>query len=269
MADDERDDKAVIETGDGDVKRAAVRAKPTKTLPTSRIAYTKQVDIIRAFGTAYVTQNRAVTPTDVGALVEMAPSTISLATPFFVDVGLLSRSESGFIPHADVIAFHRAAEWRAENPASKLQHMLRATWFAQALTARLSFRGMMEEGEALTILADAASATTEYRSQLALLLYFLEVAGIIEREGSTIRAVPAAQSHPGVPPAPPAPPQPPSTTENRPAAAAMRTITFPSGGSLTVSGNFNPFELEGPERELVYKIIDLMIVFERPKEGGS
>ena len=45
--------------------------------------------------------------------------------------------------------------------------------------------------------------------------------------------------------------------------AAMKVIELQkAGGSLTLSGTFNPFELAGAERKLVYSIIDLMKEFE-------
>jgi hypothetical protein len=44
---------------------------------------------------------------------------------------------------------------------------------------------------------------------------------------------------------------------------AMRTIALPTcGGTLTISGTFNPFALSGAERDLVYQIIDMMAGFE-------
>jgi hypothetical protein len=50
---------------------------------------------------------------------------------------------------------------------------------------------------------------------------------------------------------------------------AMRTVTLPvSGGSLTLSGTFNPFDLAGDERALVYAIIDKMNEFAQ-KNGGK
>jgi hypothetical protein len=48
---------------------------------------------------------------------------------------------------------------------------------------------------------------------------------------------------------------------------AMKTIQLPiAGGTLTVSGTFNPFDLVGSERKLVYDIIDKMNEFEK---GGK
>jgi len=66
------------------------------------------------------------------------------------------------------------------------------------------------------------------------------------------------------PPPPPAPITQPSTNN------AMKTIQLPNvGGSLAISGTFNPFGLMGDERELVYKIIDMMNDFEQKKKTAS
>ena len=49
----------------------------------------------------------------------------------------------------------------------------------------------------------------------------------------------------------------------------MKEIELPNaGGKLTLSGTFNPFELTGNERELVFKITDSMSEFESKTKGG-
>jgi hypothetical protein len=49
-----------------------------------------------------------------------------------------------------------------------------------------------------------------------------------------------------------------------PASANIKTVSLPNvGGTLTVSGTFNYFELEGDERELVLGIIDMLKSFEK------
>jgi hypothetical protein len=53
---------------------------------------------------------------------------------------------------------------------------------------------------------------------------------------------------------------------------AMRTVRLPKvGGNLTLSGNFNAFDLDDDERELVFLIIDKMKAFEAKQttEGGE
>ena len=50
----------------------------------------------------------------------------------------------------------------------------------------------------------------------------------------------------------------------------MKTITLPnSGGTITLSGNINVFELVGAERDLVFALIDTMRKFEESQGGGS
>jgi len=59
--------------------------------------------------------------------------------------------------------------------------------------------------------------------------------------------------------------QPPSSD-----GTAMKTVLLPKvGGSLTISGTFNAFALVGSERDLVYKIIDMMNEFEQKNETAS
>ena len=64
-------------------------------------------------------------------------------------------------------------------------------------------------------------------------------------------------------------PAPSSPPKGQQGAAAMKEIELPqAGGSLTLSGTFNPFELVGAERELVYSIIDRMQEFEATDRKG-
>jgi hypothetical protein len=54
-----------------------------------------------------------------------------------------------------------------------------------------------------------------------------------------------------------------------PSGKAVKTITLRNvTGELTLSGTFNPFELDGDERKLVYDIIDLMKAYEQTKTAS-
>ena len=242
--------------------------KAGKPLPTTRISLAKQFDLLRAYGASFVSTNRPVKVPEVGVLVNMHPDTVRLANGFFVDVGFLAKAEAGFVPHADVISFHRAREFSAADAEHRLQPLLRETWFAQAIATRLAFRGTLDESEVITLLADAANATPDHRAQLSLLLAFLETAGIVTRDGTMVRAtlrgpsIPstAQLSAPSVQQQQPIPAPPPEPNQSK----AMRKLDLPGcGGTLALSGDFNPFELEGAERKLVYDIIDMMNKFER------
>ncbi len=44
-----------------------------------------------------------------------------------------------------------------------------------------------------------------------------------------------------------------------------------AGGELTLTGTFNPLELDGDERTLVFAVVDLLLAFERahPHPAGA
>jgi len=59
----------------------------------------------------------------------------------------------------------------------------------------------------------------------------------------------------------------PERDEDEVSGKAVKTVSLlETGGTLTLSGTFNPFELDGDERKLVYDIIDLMKNYEQQKE---
>ncbi len=162
--------------------------KPTKVLPTVRIAFGKQLDILRAFAAASGAENRLVNLRQVSDIVKMASGTVTLANPFFVDVKLLSRSEGmGLTPSPSVMEFGRAYEWNRETAAHKLAPVLSRTWFAEALLPRLAFDDITEE-EAIAVLAEKSSSPPDYRNQLRLLLDYMEAANLVKRDNGHVRA---------------------------------------------------------------------------------
>ena len=62
----------------------------------------------------------------------------------------------------------------------------------------------------------------------------------------------------------------PPAREDEPTGNAVKVVTLQeTGGTLTLSGTFNPFELDGDERKLVYDIIDLMKQYEQKTKTAS
>ncbi len=160
--------------------------RPTKYLPTPRITFSKQLDILRAFAAASGPTGKVASNEDVAEIVKMNSSTISLANPFLASGGLITKTDGGYIPCAEVMSFLRAYEWSPDTAAQKLAPVLAKTWFAEELLPRLAF-GPMNEDEAIEDLAHAANAAPEYRGQLEMLLDYLVAAGLIQRDGSQIK----------------------------------------------------------------------------------
>jgi hypothetical protein len=159
---------------------------PLKRLPTPRIAYPKQLDLLRAYAAASGQGAKPVDNEGVATLVKMSPATVSLANPFFADVGFLERVDGGYLPDKSVLGFARVHAWNPEKAGAELAQRLAETWFAQTLIPRLQYAPVSEE-EALIVLASEAGAAPAYRSQVRTLLDYLETAGLIIRENGQVK----------------------------------------------------------------------------------
>jgi hypothetical protein len=232
------------------------KTRPKKTLPTDRIAFPKQLDILRAHAVLSNEGEKPATNMAVGDMVGMTHSTVSLANPFLADIGLLLKNNGGYLPSREAIEFSRANEWGDEQAGHKLAPRIRDAWFGKAILRSLSFSSTMEEDTALRQLAQEASATPEYRSQVALLLSYMETAGLIERDGSQVRKLDSGRPQaPSAPTETPAPvPQTPERT-SRPQGASGG----PEGGiQFQVSVNVDMAEMAGWDPERISKFFSGM-----------
>jgi hypothetical protein len=169
------------------VERRRTRRTSTKAhiLPTPRISFPKQIDLLRAFGTLHATHGAPLSNDDVARVVGMAPGTVSLANPFFADVGLIQKVDGRFLPSREVTSFARVYRWDADKAPRELAPLIRETWFAKTLLPLLSYSPLTER-DALTELDKEATAGPEYLPQLRTLLDYLEVAGLLRRNGEMI-----------------------------------------------------------------------------------
>lgn len=167
------------------------KVKPSKVLPTVRISFPKQLELLRAYAAASGTDQKPVTVDEAGELAKMVGSTVTLANPFFLDVGLIKKSDIKggawkFIPAQEVFDFVRAYEWDKTTAAQKLAPTMQRTWFVEALMPKLSMSPISED-EAISVLADKATAAPEYKGGLKLLLDFIAAAGVVARENNQVR----------------------------------------------------------------------------------
>ena len=209
------------------------KTRPGKILPTDRINFSKQLDLLRAFVAASGPSGRAVTNTDIAVIVGLKASTVSLANPFFSDNGLLQRVDGGYVPAAAVVSFQRAHEWNRDSAGQKLAPVIAETWFAQAVMPIVSY-GATEESQIITRLGEASGTGPEYRTQLKTLVDYLEIAGLLQRDGLLLKLVKQA---PNAAPSGPTP-------QVEPAAGAGAGDPKPVGQAkpLTVSMFSQPTE---------------------------
>lgn len=161
-------------------------SRPVKILPTDRIAFKKQLELLRAYAIATGPNNKAATNEEVAVIAKMNASTASIANAFFVSAGLLQEGAGGRIPSQAVMNFNLAYDWNPETAGHKLASVLQEAWFGKTLLPRLSLHPM-EETEAVATLAQEASAGPDYERQIRVILEYLEVAGLVQRDGSLLR----------------------------------------------------------------------------------
>lgn len=204
------------------------RRKPIQPLPTDRIQFENQTKLIRAYAVAAGPEGRGVTNAVVARIVTMHPDTVALSNAFFTGVGLIQRTDSGFVPAPEVIAFNRAFEWNPETAGFKLAPVMERAWFGQCLIPRLRVAGTMDEREAIEALASASDTPPQQKKQLELILDYMATAGLIQREGGVLRIMRQGQQPVPVTESQEAPPTQPENrnapTKGSPLAAAL----FPS-----------------------------------------
>ena len=222
-------------------KPAVVEAKPavrrpTKPLPTTRIAFVKQLDVLRGWAIASGPEAKSVTNKAVADIVKLNADTLTLANAFFAEAKLLQKGEGGYTPTAATFAFNEAYAWNPENAAHKLGPALADTWFGQALLPRLSFSAIPED-EAIQVLAEAATAAPPYRPQLVLILDYLQAAGVIVRDGGQVRLGSVRNDDPPTSAAP-SEPSPTSAPAPPPKAGLATTFTQTAEGQIQFNVSF-------------------------------
>lgn len=167
------------------------RTKPTRSLPTDRVGFDKQLVILRAYAKASAAADgQAVSNADVSKYADVHAGSISVCNQFWNDVGLLARDGNRNRPDEAVIEFDQASEWNPERAGVKLARVLEGSWFAQALTRKLALRSSIPRAEAVEFLAEEARAGKEYRLHLEMLIDYLRAAGLVIADGTNIARPP-------------------------------------------------------------------------------
>lgn len=164
------------------------KAKPAanKPLPSERLSVAKHLEVLRAFVVASQDGQKAANNIEVGKIMGMHPNNACVSNTFMASVGLLIKQADGHMPAAEVLNFARAFAYTPENAAHRLAPVFKNVWFGQTVVPLVQLRPR-PESEMLAELATACSAPVDAKSQLRMLLEFLEASGLIIRENGMIR----------------------------------------------------------------------------------
>lgn len=237
-----------------------------KILPTPRIAFGKQMDLLRAYAAASGSERRPVGNSDTAPYVSLSKSTVSLANPFFTDIGLVERAGGGFVPSQEVVKFAQAYEWDADGAARELAPILERAWFGQALLPRLGFAPMSEK-EALKIIDSAAEAGPKYEGQLRIILEYLEAAGLIEREGTNVQSGAVRSPQPSAEATPRTPTEPVDAAPTMPEGS--RSLPLLIQGLLQELPRGSAWDRESADRWLNLAKLTFEMVYDFPPEPSG
>jgi hypothetical protein len=177
--------EASLTTLEGRVIRRLARSRPRKALPSGRVSFPKQLDILRAAAVASGEERKPVSNEDVAKVVNIHFGSVSNCNPFFLEIGFLTKNKLQNVPCDEVFAFAERFEWEQEKAAYKLAPVIRKSWFCATLLPKLAFRPLSMD-DAVSFLADEAGAPPEYKDQLSMLIDFMRASGIVLVENGTI-----------------------------------------------------------------------------------
>jgi hypothetical protein len=228
----------------------ATEQRLLRPIPTDRLSFPNQFNVIRAYGLAASEGARVVTGAELGRLTGLNPGSTSLNNSFLADVGLIVKAGQGYMPNADVIAYARAHGFSPGEAAHRLAPTLRKAWFGELLVPRLLMGRPTTETQALSDLAVAVAANDDHRQRLLTIIEYMIMAGLVVREGANLRAGPTAR--PDGEPRSGEPAQTPSAEVQ----TMERPVVVPTSGSR-VQTAFSAMPMGGIDFTVAVKV-DLM-----------
>lgn len=180
------------------------KLQPSKKLPTNRITFPKQLDVLRAYGIESQGGTRTANMESVAKLVAMASTTVALMNTFLVENGFIERNGNEVTPARGVVEFAAAHQWAPDTAPRKLAPIIKRSWFGTRLASLLAFRSIPIE-QAVQELAQEAQAGPEYKAQVEFMIDYAVAAGVVRREGNQLfsgesqDAEPAPQPGPALP----------------------------------------------------------------------
>jgi hypothetical protein len=171
--------------------KSGISKKPTQTLPSERLSFSKWKEIIQAYVVAAESNGGSVDNDEASKVVKMAPTSIVVTNAFFVDVGILSRSAGTgrFEVANEAKEYVQAIQWDSETAGQKLKPLFAKQWFSNSLLPLLKLRNYSMD-EACTVLAEAAGGISkDYLPNLQRIVHFLDFVGLCKLEGNVLSAV--------------------------------------------------------------------------------
>lgn len=169
--------------------RSASKPRAELAIPTDRIKFDNQVRILRSVASTSA-GGRAITADAMSAAIGLSGTTGGLNSKFFQSANWFIRTGRGeYTASPGAIAWnqHLMIDPNAHfDAAAKLRDEVVHSWFWKTLAPLLSSGQPVSTSLALLELAKAAGAT-DHRTQLEMILQWLEWVGLVDRTDEGIR----------------------------------------------------------------------------------
>lgn len=186
--------RSVQDGSDAQRSRSPQRARPKRGLPTDRMHFDRQVEVLRTFGRLSGANKRPVDSSDVAGVMGVTAATAGLSTRFFVEAGWLEQPQKGKYAATDALLEYtrsprddessecEAATWLAETVVN--------SWSWAALKPLLVNRRSVPKRDAQMVLIREAGAEQGHKGQIDNLLAWLDFAGLITVDQDTVALAP-------------------------------------------------------------------------------
>jgi hypothetical protein len=166
----------------------AQKQRSDRSLPTDRLSFEKQIEVLRVIAQISGNGRRPVTAEDLSASIGLRGNTGGLSNKFFRDSGWVESAGRGMYAATEpLLEYHRHLNVDAQDVVGARRYLAVAaqgSWYWDALDP------MLDEGGARPTLAlhalSKAAGAYDHTPQLLQILTWLEWLGLVRREGELL-----------------------------------------------------------------------------------
>jgi hypothetical protein len=156
------------------------RMRPKRPVPTDRMKVDTQKEALAAIGIASRGGEQAVTAADIAVRLNIIEATARLNNVFFAEAGWIDRTGKGrYMPTDPVIKYAQQRGFNETAAAALLAPAISRSWYFTEIEPELRLGRPVPADRLVAILAQSAGATSDYKTQLEMILTWLEYVGLI------------------------------------------------------------------------------------------
>jgi hypothetical protein len=164
------------------------KQRADRSLPTDRLSFEKQLEVLRAIAQMSGNGRRPVTAEDLSAAIGLKGNTGGLSNKFFRDSGWVEAAGRGMYAASEpLLEYHRHLNVDSQDVVGARRYLAAAaqgSWYWESLEPMLD-EGGARQTMVLHALSKAAGAY-DHTQQLLLILTWLEWLGLLRREGDAL-----------------------------------------------------------------------------------